>query len=164
MTVLTTGRLSLRMPTLDDWPACRDFYGSEAARPLGGPLNEKDAWRVFSGAAGHWTLKGYGWFTVEDTKGVVGTVGLHHPPVHADMEIGWVTYAPAQRRGYAVEAAEAVLAWGRAKLGATRIVSYIDPDNAASQAVARRLGATCDGTRAAHDPGCEVWVHGEAQP
>ncbi len=37
--------------------------------------------------------------------------------------------------------------------------SYIDSWNYRSQAVAKRLGAVTDGTRADHEPGAEVWRH-----
>jgi RimJ/RimL family protein N-acetyltransferase len=158
-TVLKTDRLTLRMPVLADWPAHRAFSMSDAAAPLGGPFDERSAWRMFAGLAGHWALHGYGWFAMQADEGVVGVCGLHFPPTHSDLEIGWVTYAPAQRKGYATEAARAALDWAWGWTDADRIVSFIDRDNTASQSVARRLGATCDGETARHDPLCEVWVH-----
>ena len=163
MTVLRTDRLTLRQPRLSDWPAHLAFSTSEAAAPLDGPVSPKDAWRIFAALTGHWTLKGYGWFTMVDADGVVGICGLHHPPPHADLEIGWITFAHAQRKGYATEAARAALAWGWPYFpDAPRIVSYIDPANAASEAVAARLGATCDGEIASHDADCRVWTHRRA--
>ncbi|MEM7711404.1 MAG: GNAT family N-acetyltransferase, partial [Pseudomonadota bacterium] len=62
-------------------------------------------------------------------------------------------------RGYATEAAARGLAWGRGMVGPVRIVSYIDRDNAPSQAVARKLGARDTGEEAAHSPACTVWEH-----
>lgn len=156
---LHTDRLTLRQARMEDWPPYRDFYLSAAAESLGGPIDEKSAWRLFSGQVGHWDLKGVGWFIMEDASGPVGTCGLHHPPYQSDLEIGWLTFAPAQGNGYATEAAKAVLAWGWPQTGAPRIVSYIDRENAASQAVAAKLGATWDGTMAGHDPHCQVWHH-----
>jgi RimJ/RimL family protein N-acetyltransferase len=48
-------------------------------------------------------------------------------------------------RGYATEAANAAMDWGFATTGFDRLISLIDPANAASIAVAERLGETLDG-------------------
>ena len=161
---IETARLTLRPPERADFDACARFLASDRSAFVGGPVTEtKDAWRAFSAIAGHWWLHGYGWFMVTRTATgeVVGCIGLHHPPYHADLELGWVLYS-ATGEGMATEAASAVRDWGRRTLGPAPLVSYIDTENAASQAVARRLGATTDGTRAEHDPACEVWRHPEA--
>ena len=59
----------------------------------------------------------------------------------------------------ATEAAIAVKKWACEDLRLDRLYSYIDSANTRSQAVAKRLGATTDGTRAPHEPEAEVWVH-----
>ena len=155
--MLTTERLVLRGPELADFDAFAAFYASDAARILGGPLDLAAAWRTFAADAGHWALKGFGWWTVlHDTK-VVGSVGLHHPPQHADLEIGWNVYTPGQ--GIGTEAARAALVWAASTLRPTRVVSYIDTGNAASIALAEKLGAARAPEPAAHDPACAVYVH-----
>ncbi|QFU07811.1 hypothetical protein PARPLA_02098 [Rhodobacteraceae bacterium THAF1] len=158
--VLTTDRLTLRLPTMADFDVYAAFYTSEDSVFVGGPFAGKDLWRAFAGITGHWALMGYGWFFIErrDTGAVIGMTGVHHPPVHFDREIGWVLFTD-RGQGFVTEAATAARDWAAATLPPARLVSYIDPDNAPSQAVARRLGATTDGERAAHDAGCEVWVH-----
>ncbi|GFE65210.1 GNAT family N-acetyltransferase [Litoreibacter roseus] len=156
---LETERLTLRQMTMDDWPSYRDFYASDATRFTGGPYNAKQAWTLFAGDMGHWHLKGFGWFILDNGTGVVGACGLHHPPHQKALEIGWNTFPAAQGQGYATEAARTVLAWGWDTLVAPQIVSYIDRDNTASKAVAGKLGARFHGDMAAHDPECEVWVH-----
>ncbi|MEM7720822.1 MAG: GNAT family N-acetyltransferase [Pseudomonadota bacterium] len=162
MTVLATDRLTLRRMKMDDWPAYRDFYASSAAAFVSGPADEKTAWRMFSGQAGHWPLMGFGWFMLESASGPVGTCGLHHPPYQADLEIGWLTFEMAQGKGYATEAARAVLEWAPTVTSAPRIVSYIESGNGPSKRVAEKLGARFDGEMAAHNPACEVWVHAGA--
>ncbi|MEO1239172.1 MAG: GNAT family N-acetyltransferase, partial [Pseudomonadota bacterium] len=62
-------------------------------------------------------------------------------------------------KGYATEAATAARDWAVSTLSPARLVSFIDPANTASQAVAKRLGADNSGRRAAHNPDCEVWDH-----
>ena len=161
MTVPTlhTERLTLRAMTMHDWPPYRAFYASIATRYTGGPYNEKQAWALFSGDMGHWALKDFGWFILDDGTGAVGACGVHHPPHQAELEIGWNTFPAAQGKGYATEAAQKVLEWCRCELKPTRVVSYIDSGNMASKAVAGKLGATFGGEMASHDPDCEVWVH-----
>ena len=157
---LETGRLTLRAPEAGDWPAFHAFFASERSASIGGPIASSDAWRVFSSHAGHWALKGYGWFILHDANGPRGMVGVHCPPHYEAMELGWSLFdGAATGKGYATEAAEAARDWAVATLKPERLVSFIDPANAASQAVARRLGATDTGRPAAHDPGCSVWDH-----
>jgi len=67
-----------------------------------------------------------------------------HSPARARMrpEVGlYYALAPSQqRRGYAVEAADALVDWAFRHLGLARIVATTTVDNAASIAVMRRLG------------------------
>lgn len=158
--LLETERLVLRAPVLDDFDALRAFYASDRSTSIGGPKSASDAWRVFAAQAGHWALQGFGWFFLDDGDGVRGMVGVHRPPHYEAMELGWTLFdGAATGRGYATEAATAARDWAVATLGPDRLVSFIDPANAASQAVARRLGATDTGRTAAHDAGCNVWDH-----
>lgn len=157
---LSTARLTLRAPVLADFPALRAFFASDRSASIGGPLSASDAWRVFSSHVGHWTLKGFGWFILDDADGPRGMVGVHRPPHYEAMELGWTLFDEAATgRGYATEAATAARDWAVATLNPDRLVSFIDPANGASQAVARRLGATDTGRRAAHNPDCNVWDH-----
>lgn len=158
--VLETERLTLRAPVLADFPALAAFFASDRSASIGGPLSPGDTWRVFSSHAGHWALKGFGWFIVHDAEGPRGMVGVHEPPGYEAMELGWTLFdAAATGRGYATEAALAARDWALATLKPARLVSFIDPANAASRAVARRLGATDTGRPAAHNPECGVWEH-----
>ena len=56
-----------------------------------------------------------------------------------DAEISWVVGRPWQRRGYATEAAAALVAWLDSQ-GVTTVIANVHPDHAASQAVARHIG------------------------
>ena len=57
-----------------------------------------------------------------------------------EVEIGWRLPVAARGRGYATEAARAVLAHGLATLALPRIIADIRPENAASIRVAERIG------------------------
>lgn len=57
------------------------------------------------------------------------------------VEVGWRLHPAHTGHGYATEAAELLLAAGLGS-GLRRILAVVDPENAASQAVCRRLGMT----------------------
>jgi len=58
---------------------------------------------------------------------------------NATAEIAWVIGVEWQGRGFAIEAATALVGWLRAE-GVTVINAHIHPDHSASAAVARRIG------------------------
>jgi RimJ/RimL family protein N-acetyltransferase len=60
------------------------------------------------------------------------------------IEIGWHLHPDEQGRGYATEAAQALLDRARAA-GIAQVLALTDLDNAPSQRVARRLGMVDDG-------------------
>lgn len=62
-----------------------------------------------------------------------------------EVEIGWRLPVAARGRGYATEAARAVLAHGLDTLGLARIVADIRPENAASIRVAEKIGMRAAG-------------------
>lgn len=155
---IRTERLTLRAPTLADWPAYAAFYASGRSAIIGGPHDEGAAWRRFAADAGHWQLHGYGWWTVDDGAGPVGTCGVHFPPTHHAPELGWTLYESATGRGYATEAAVAARDWWQARHPGP-LTSNIHAENAASQRVAARLGARPEPAPLARVPDVTAWVH-----
>lgn len=154
---LTTDRLTMRGATMDDFPPYAAFYASPRATIIGGPLDLTQAWRKFAADSGHWALKGFGFWTLDDGKGPVGTCGFQHPEGTQSAELGWLLYDRGTGTGFATEAARAALDWAGDRWD--RIVSHIDRGNTASQAVALRLGARDTGIAPAHDLDCSTWVH-----
>ena len=59
---------------------------------------------------------------------------------HAQVEVGWVFHPAVHGRGYATEAAEAVLAICFRTMGAHRVFAQLDPRNEASARLCERLG------------------------
>ncbi len=165
---LTTERLILRGPELEDLaPLTEWITTSDRMAIMGGNGTVTEARYAFLVGIGRWHLDGFGYFTLTpmDTPTPMGRVGLLSYPVtdtepHPAVELAWHLFDGFEGLGYATEAAAAVRDWARRDRGLGRLVSYIDPANAPSQRVARRLGANTDGTRAGHDPDAEVWVHG----
>ena len=78
-----------------------------------------------------------------DTGAAVGTVQatLDRTPERLEAEIAWIIGAAYQRRGFATEAAGAMVGWLHAQ-GVNTITAHIHPDHLASMGVARRLGLT----------------------
>ena len=58
------------------------------------------------------------------------------------LELGWTFHPSHWGNGYATEAGRANMDWAFANHDVDELVSVILPENAASQAVARRLGFT----------------------
>lgn len=144
---LTTDRLILRAPSNADFEPMAEFYATEHSRFVGGPMTPELAWRSLAQEAGHWLLLGFGrWSVVEQASGKwVGTVGLWHPEGFPENELGWDLAEHATGKGYATEAARAARTYAYDTLGWTTLISLVHVDNAASEAVARRLGAEQDG-------------------
>ena len=107
------------------------------------PQKRADAWRSYATLLGHWRMRGFGFFSVfERASGAwVGRVGPWQPDGWPGIECGW-GIAPAHwGQGYAPEAAVAAIRWlFSARPDLPRIISLIAPENANSQAVARKIG------------------------
>jgi RimJ/RimL family protein N-acetyltransferase len=151
--VLETERLTLRAPTPADFDAYAAFRATERARFVGGVLERADAWRTYAFGLGHWHLRGYGMWAVEEraTGTWLGHVGLWFPEGWIAREVGWMLAEPAfEGRGFAREAAEAARRHAYRVLGWQEVFSVIHPENARSLALARRLGAAL-GREVVHD-------------
>jgi RimJ/RimL family protein N-acetyltransferase len=142
--VLETPRLLLRPTRREDFDSWAEFMGDEpSARHLGGVQSRSLAWRSFHVMAGVWHMQGFAMFSVIE-KGSgrwVGRVGPWQPEGWPGTEVGWGISRERWGRGYATEAAVAAIDWAFDALGWSEVIHVIAPDNAASQAVARKLGS-----------------------
>lgn len=142
---LHTERLTLRGHVMADLDRICDLFETERARFMGGPLPRKETWRWVASEVGMWDLLGHGAWGIDTKDGMfVGQIGLLKPPHFPELELGWTLLAEAEGKGYATEAAKIVLDWVRDELRPASLVSYIDPANTRSIALAERLGATHD--------------------
>ncbi len=144
--VLETERLILRAPSEADFEADVAFYASDRSKGVGGPLRRDEVWRNLAARLGHWILRGYGFWAVDEkaTGAYCGRVGLWFPDGWPEREIGWTLMGHAEGRGIAHEAAFRVRDYAYGALGWTTAISLIAPDNERSKKLARRLGATLD--------------------
>ncbi|TXL61489.1 GNAT family N-acetyltransferase [Aeromicrobium terrae] len=151
--VIRTERLTLRPFVEDDADALFDiFRRPDVARwsGTGEPMTERDqaVQRIgrFPTRAGDHPATGI-WAVVDDDtdvcRGQLMLVPL--PPStgvdRADIEVGWHLHPDVWGRGYASEAATALVERGFAA-GFEELYAVTDPDNVRSQAVCRRLGMT----------------------
>jgi len=139
---LETERLILREYRQSDFDDFAAFYETPRSRFIGGPLPRELAWRGLAAHLGHWALRGFGFWAVEEKKHrtFCGHVGLWHPEGWPEPEVGWVLMGHAEGQGLAQEAATAarhcayhVLRWRTA-------ISMIDPENLRSLRLAARMG------------------------
>ncbi|WP_245615411.1 GNAT family N-acetyltransferase [Muricoccus aerilatus] len=158
---LMTHRLILRAPTEADFPAYAAFLSSARTRGMGGPYGTRAAWGLFCHEVAGWTLHGHGALMVDlrATGECVGQVGISHGPLYPEKELGWLIYDGHEGRGYAAEAATVLRDWAHEALGLDSLVSYVDPKNARSIALAERIGATVDPQALGQDPGDLVYRH-----
>lgn len=161
---LETKRLILRRPAPHDWEPFRDFLMSDRSSGVGGSKPLGAAWRVFAAELGHWTIRGFGMWTVTvkgDDAGI-GMVGPWYPADWPETEVGWMIWsAAAEGQGIAYEAAKAAISHAWQVLQWDTIVSYVAHDNDRSAALARRLGAEIDpdASQPRPDTPCNVFRH-----
>lgn len=105
------------------------------------PLREA-CWRSIALWMGHWTLRGFGIWAVEErsTGTLIGRIGIWQPEGWPGTEVGWLLGREFWGQGFATEAARASLEWGFEHLDVDELVSLIQPSNVASIAVAGRIG------------------------
>lgn len=133
-------------------PEVMRHFGS-GSQPLTAPEQAADM-------LGRWAARGsgdgwYGIWAVESraTGQLVGTTmikqlpGLDDRTLTDDIEVGWHLHPDSWGRGYATEAARALIAREWAHTGTELIHAVVGPENEASKAVARRLGMTYVGRR-----------------
>jgi RimJ/RimL family protein N-acetyltransferase len=150
MVSLETDRLRLRPFRESDLDAYADMCGDpEVMRYLGNgqPMTRAESWRSLALMLGHWLLRGYGLWAVEErTSGeLVGRIGCWNPEGWPGLEVGWTLRRHFWGRGFATEGARAALAYAFTQLGAGHVLSLIRPANAASVRVAERLGERLEG-------------------
>ena len=145
---LETDRLILRAFRADDIDAYAAMVAHPDVAPFittdGKPMDRVQAWRHMATAAGHWFLRGFGIWALEDknTGTFVGRAGLYYPDTWPGREIGYALAREHWGKGYATEACSAARDHAFEVLGWDEVISIINPKNTKSIAVAERIGET----------------------
>lgn len=146
MPILDTGRLIVRPLKLSDAAFILTLLNDALfLRNIGdrGVKNMKDARHYLRyGPIASYRRFGYGLCLVveKETAAPAGICGLIHRDSLSEVDVGYALLPSFHGRGYATEAARAVMADGRNRLGLQRIVAFCSPDNAASVHVLEKLG------------------------
>lgn len=146
MKILETERLTLRELTVDDAafilellndPDWLRFIGDKGVRTL-----EDARGYIEKGPMDMYARLGFGLFLSElkDGKVPIGMCGLIKRDALEDVDIGFAFLPAFRGKGYALEAASAVLALGRNRFRLSRIVAITHPDNVDSGKLLERLG------------------------
>jgi RimJ/RimL family protein N-acetyltransferase len=147
---IVTERLILRPFREEDLGAFTATLTAEPVRRslhLPNDFGRIEAWLQMAMWLGQWALRGTGHWALEErrTGSFVGRAGLHRPerPDWPGVEVGWTLHPEHWGKGYATEAGRAAIEYAfEAQPELAALYSVILPENARSQAVARRLGFT----------------------
>lgn len=147
---LETERLTLRPFREADAPALFELsQDPEVMRYVGDRRvpTLQESWRAIAGWLGHWAMRGYGQWAIEERSSgrLTGRAGIINPVDWPGPEVGYLLGRAWWGRGYATEAARAAMDWGFEQIGFDDLLSLIDPANKASIAVATRLGESLRG-------------------
>lgn len=148
---LETQRLILRGLCEEDLDAYAEMYGdSEVVRYIGSgkPLSRQQSWRSMAMMLGHWQLRGYGMWAVEERQSseMIGRIGCWQPEGWPGFEIGWMLRRAYWGHGFATEGAKAAMDYAFGEMQQSRVMSLISPENSASRRVAQKLGEKPEGT------------------
>lgn len=153
---LRTHRLRLRPFRMDDAPAvaglCADRRIADTTLSVPHPYDENDArawiathreaWEA--GRRADWAV------TSSDGNTLVGAVGLILEPIHRRAELGYWIGVPHWGKGYATEAARAVVDFAFDGLGLHRVFATHFARNPASGRVMEKLGFRLEGRMPGH--------------
>ncbi|MGB6985473.1 MAG: GNAT family N-acetyltransferase [Candidatus Aquilonibacter sp.] len=81
---------------------------------------------------------------LKESSELIGSCGLMKTKVPGELELGFILAPSARGKGYAVEAARAVLAFGFEQLRARSVMAFVSPFNAPSIAVVNKVGMRFD--------------------
>ncbi|MDS9467504.1 GNAT family N-acetyltransferase [Paracoccus sp. MBLB3053] len=159
--VIETDRLILRAPRFEDLEAITAFGLSDRSRHVGGPMTDWQSWHSLIGMIGHWVIRGFGWWMIEDkaTGQTAGRTGIGHHIDWPEPELGWHLYEGFEGRGIAYEAALAAREYADGTLGLGPLISLIAPDNLRSRRLAERLGASVESETVIRGATCIVYRH-----
>jgi RimJ/RimL family protein N-acetyltransferase len=146
MTLLQTGRLVLRQLTDDDAPFILTLLNEPSFLRYIGDKNVRslaDA-RAYirTGPAASYERHGFGLCLVElnDSHTAIGMCGLLKRDELPDPDIGFAFLPDFWSKGFAFEAATAVLRDARERLKLPRVLAIVNPDNEASIKLLQKLG------------------------
>jgi RimJ/RimL family protein N-acetyltransferase len=144
--VLETDRLMLRKLSVEDAPfilklvnepSFLRFIGDKGVRTLN---DARDY--ILEGPVDSYDRLGFGLYMVElkENGTAIGMCGLIKRETLEDVDIGYAFLPEFWGKGYAFEAAAAVMEFGKSAFGLQRIVAVVSTENSSSIKVLEKLG------------------------
>jgi len=160
---IETERLYLRQFRESDWTDLHAYYSDNDATQytVGRKFTEGDTWRTVCSMIGHWQIRSYGPYAVEEKQSnrVMGVVGFWYPNDWPSPEIKWALAREYWGKGFAQEAAKAVQQIGRTYMPEISLISLIHSENIASQKLAMAVGATLESEKEFRNAVFQVYRH-----
>jgi RimJ/RimL family protein N-acetyltransferase len=162
---LETERLTLRPWEDRDFEEFADIHAAPETAQwlLNGPRTREESRVHFERKRQSWVEQEGDWLScaavARESGAVVGDISFHWASAeHRTGEIGYIV-APAHKgKGYAVEAARALVAWAFTGAGFHRVIGRIEARNVASGKVLERLGMRHEALFVENE-----WIKGEWQ-
>jgi len=144
--VLTTERLVLRPAATHDHARLLAHWTAPDVRRFlfdGAVLSPEEVTGAIEASARDFAAGGYGLWVIWEPGGteLAGTAGLR-PLEDLGLEVFYSLAPGAWGRGYATEAARAVVEYALGRLGLPEVLAEVDEGNTGSAAVVERLGMT----------------------
>ncbi len=165
VTVLETERLVLSHLSVNDTefilellndPAFLEFVGDKGVRTLDDAREY-----ILTGPVDSYEQHGFGLYMARLKNGApIGICGLVKRESLEDADIGYGLLPAFRGKGYAIEAAAAVLEHAREVLGLSRILAVSSPDNHGSIKILKKLGLRFEKmiSLSADDPDIKLFV------
>ncbi|MDR1438935.1 MAG: GNAT family N-acetyltransferase [Clostridiales bacterium] len=142
---LETERLALRPFAESDFDAIHAYMGDEQIKKFmyHEPNTPEDTKKLIADSIIDERIFEFG-ITRKPTGILIGNIGLYIGGKEADgddeAEMGWLINRENQCRGFATEAAKAVMEFAFGQLGLRRIIAHCDSENTASWRIMEKLG------------------------
>lgn len=168
MTVLVTRRLGLRRLSADDAGFILRLLNEPSfIRHIGdrGVRTADDARAyILNGPVKSYERFGFGLWLVEErgSGAPVGICGLLKRDALEDVDLGYALLPEFWSKGYASEAASAVMSYAGGALGLRRVAAVTDPENRASIRLLEKLGFEYERTVSLSDGGPELKLFASA--
>ena len=143
---LETQRLKLVAPDQSSFDSyCKFYTDPEASRLYGGPITEQQTWARLKADLGSWYLLGFGVWVVQQKSDnqFVGTCGFWQGK-DWPVELTWWMLPHVRGKGYATEASEIALKHAYGGFNWPKVETYMDDDNLAALALAKKLNGKFD--------------------
>ncbi len=145
MVILETDRLILRYMLPEDIPLLIALWTDpDVTRYMGGPRNVETLTKNLEATAGNPLAEPFDlWPLVEKCTGMlIGHCGLLEKEVEhgTEYEITYVLFKMSWGKGYATEIARGLIGYAYYVRNLNRVISLIEPENTASERVAKKMG------------------------